>query len=125
MPYCSNCWGKLPEKDIITYKNNDIFDENLWQVLKNIDTSDYKWVNFIQKNWESFSLNRENIVKIVIFMTNKLWKNQFESNEFQPYLNELVKHVKQDKIKKDELDRVLWKIKNWIENWWEVVLLKK
>lgn len=125
MPYCSNCWSNLPEKDIISYKNRDIFDENLSKVLKDIDVNDYKWVNFIQKNWKSFSVNRENIVKIVIFMTTKLWKNKFESNEFLPYFNELVKHIKNDKITKVELDRVLWKIKDWVEIWWEVVLLKK
>jgi hypothetical protein len=122
MPYCSNCWEKLTEKNAISYKNNDIFDENLSNILKRIDINDYKWVNFVQKNWESFSLNRENIIKIVIFMTKKLWKNKFEPNEFLPYLNELIKHIKQDKIKKEELEIVLWKIKNWVENWWEVIL---
>ncbi len=125
MPYCSNCWWNLPEQDIISYKNNDLLDESLETVLNDINTDEYKWVKFTSIDWKSFNSTRENIVKIVIFMTNKLWKNKFEPNEFTPYLDEIIKHIKKDKISENELNRLLWKIKSWIEIWWEVALLKK
>lgn len=125
MPYCSNCWWKLPQKDIISYKNTNILDETLEKMLKDINIDDYKWVKFVYNDWNSFTSNRDNIIKLSIFMTTKLWKTQFEPNDFLPYLNEIIKHIKQDKIKEDELNRILWKIKSWVENWWEVILLKK
>jgi len=125
MPYCSNCWWKLPEKDIITNDNNNLFDDTFNKILKDIKIENYKWVKFIPNEWKTFTSSRENIIKIVIFMTNKLEKTEFNPNEFSPYLKEIIKHIKKDNIKESELNRILWKIKSWVELWGKVILLKK
>ncbi len=125
MPYCSNCGGKLPEKDVISHIWNHTFDESLEKEIEMIDITWYTWVRFTPKGGIAFVSNRENIVKLSIYMTKKLWKTEFEAHEFSPYLNQIIKLVKNNEINKEELQRVTWKIKDWAECWWEITLLIK
>lgn len=125
MPFCSNCGGKLPEKDSISHIWNHTFDESLERELQNIDITWYTWVSFTPKNGISFTSNRENIVRLSIYMIKKLWKTSFEANEFSPYFDQIIKLTKDNEVKKAELQRVTWKIKSWAECWWEIALLTK
>ena len=125
MPFCSNCGGKLPEKNMISHKWNHIFDESLETEISNIDISSYTWVSFTPKNGIAFTSNRETILRLSLYMVKKLWKTSFEADEFSPYLHKIIKLIKDNEIKKDELQRVTWKIKNWAECWWEVTFLTK
>jgi hypothetical protein len=125
MPHCSNCGGKLPEKDIIAYSGANPLDSALTKEVEKISISEYSGVRFIPTNGTAFTSNRENIVKITAMMIQKLGKTSFEPNEFSPYLEKITEHVVVGNIKEIELNRVLGKIKSWVKSGGSVVLMKK
>ena len=125
MPHCSNCGGKLPEKDIIAYSGANPLDSALTKEVASVNVTEYSGVKFIPKEGNAFTSNRENIVKITAMMIQKLGKTSFEPNEFAPYLVKITEHVVVGNIKEAELNRVLGKIKSWVKSGGSVILIKK
>nr|MDD3720539.1 hypothetical protein [Candidatus Gracilibacteria bacterium] len=125
MPYCSNCGGKLPEHDIISYSNTKVFDDTLKNELEDININEFSGVRFIPNEGSAFTSTRENIVKVSAYMINKLGKTKFEPNEFLPYLEKIEVHINKDSLSKNELNRILGKIKSWIKSGGEVKMIKK
>ena len=125
MPHCSNCGGKLPESDIITFTKSNTLDEALSKELAKVDTTGVSGVRFIPNGGNAFTSNREAVVKVVAYMSQKLQKTSFEPNELTPILEKIVPHIRKENIKEAELNRVLWKIQSWIATGGSVSLIKK
>jgi hypothetical protein len=84
--------------------------------------TDIDWINKLtfKVNWDkNFTAVSKNIVKIVIFVINKYWKNEFAAGE----LNDAYKYIIHNY--KSELDTRSYNMakntfKNFVEKWWTI-----
>ena len=124
MPYCSSCGAKRDTRSSF-YDDKKVFDDSVAKLLDTIDVSAYDSVQFIPKDWRIFSSKRKNIIKIALFLSEKLDKTSFEANELLQYTEQFLKHIQSDVISEKELSKILWKIHSWIASWWDLKIIAK
>ncbi len=125
MPYCSNCGATLPKENEIYRSNMHTLHVELSNELDKIPLEGISGVKFTSLDGASFTSKRETVIRLTIYVTNKLQKASFDPGEFTPYFDKIIAQINQKNISQSELDRVLWKIRSWNKSWWHVEFIHK
>lgn len=85
MPFCSNCGTELPKENEVIKATNPI------QIgIDTMKSADYTGVIFYLENNTSFVSRRENIIKLALYVEEKLAKNTFAPGEFLPLMENIL-----------------------------------
>lgn len=107
MPYCSNCGATLPKENEIYRSNMHTLHVELSNELDKIPLEGISGVKFTSLDGASFTSKRETVIRLTIYVTNKLQKASFDPGEFTPYFDKIIAQINQKNISQSELDRVL------------------
>jgi len=99
-------------------------DFNFMKILKKVNVDDIKVVRFFSNSWNIFRVRAKNLIRIVKIITQQLWKNNFEAWELNEIYNYVIKNYKSE-LSRREYDKIRTTIKEFIDDWGKVELVKK
>lgn len=109
-------------ENITSVNNEELHSVN--KKIKDIDVSEFKSVKFKINNWEIIQIRTLNLLRIskLIIVSNN--KNVFKEWELAKTYEFIVKNYKTD-LTKNNYDKILKIIGEFVEKGWEVELIKK
>ena len=135
-------WSLLLSFSYFTHKNKKSLEnqqggfsplsnklENIdWKILnktiKDIDVSDIKSTRFILNNWKSYKIKTKNLFKIVKLIVENFWKTKFKPWELLNTYDNIQENYS-SKLSRKDYEKLLWFMKEFIVEWWEVEIIKK
>lgn len=112
-------------EDNNSLENNILKKEiTLVDEIENIDVSNIKVVRLFPNKSEKFTIRAKNIIKLLILAKNKMNKNNFEWKELSWIYKTIIKKYK-EKFSRREYDKIRTSVKNFIDEWWEIEIVKK
>lgn len=94
-------------------------DLSLNDIISKVELWKTKEVIFKTNEDKDFSTKLENIIKIVLFITDKYWKTEFKPAELQSTYDYIIKNYKSE-LDKKSYDLLVWYMKNFVEKWGEI-----
>ncbi len=87
--------------------------------IKDIDISNIKNIQLKYNNWPKYNVNYKELIKIIIYIINNTWKTKFKALELQDFYNFTLKTYK---LEEKKYKKNLSKLKEFVDNWWEIVV---
>ena len=128
--YWNNLIWEFKLSNLKQWNNIEDIVENKWeekiinQSIKNIDVSNYKSVKISINNWKTVQIRAVNLIKISKLITSTHKKTNFSPNELSDTA-EYIKENYKSELSKNNYDKVISILDNFIKEWWEVELIKK
>lgn len=97
---------------------------NINESIKNIDISNIESIKFDLNNKKSFNIKSKNLFKIVISITNNLWKTSFKAHELEYIYANVINNYKSE-LNQNDYNKLIWIIKEFIDVWGSVYINKK
>lgn len=117
--------SKKPKKNIeVPPQIVEEMKYNVNESIKNIDVSNIESIKFDLNNKKSFNIKSKNLFKIVISITNNLWKTTFEAHELEYIYANVINNYKSE-LNQNDYNKLIWIIKEFIDVWGSVHINKK
>ncbi len=91
----------------------------LISTLSQVDISNIASITFIPTNWQGFSIKTPNIKKLAIYITDKLGKTTFGSEELRKAFDHVVANISSD-LSKTDFNLIQGKISEFVRSGGEV-----
>ena len=123
--------AKKPKKDtnnksdINNELHSDIEDTNeFMKKLTKVDVDNIKVVRFFPEWWDNFTIRAKNLMRLTKLIIKQTWKTHYKPWELEWIYNYVISNYK-TKLSRREFDKLRTTIKDFIDNGWDVEIIKK
>lgn len=106
------------------HSNQEEFSNDFMKKLSKVNVDDIKVVRFFPKNLDNFTIRAKNLMRVSKLVIKQTWKNSFAAWELEWIYNYVIKNYK-SKLSRREFDKLRTTLKDFIDDGWEVEIIKK
>ncbi len=102
--------------------SSDTTENNFNKRILKTDISGIEKVKIEINDDQVFKTSKENVMKIIYFVTDKFWKTEFEKWELEDVYDYIVQNYKSE-LDKETYERIRGVFKSFVKKWWKITFM--